>query len=86
MILVMSNSATAEDTKDPATDLIKVELFQSYPWKYLFIKPYIEAVVNDFNVTAPRYEPFDNMLRSDIMITLLHREKKRSTDNIPLFF
>ena len=50
----MSNSATAEDTNDPVTDLIKVELFQSYPLKYLFIKPYIEAVVNDFNVTAPR--------------------------------
>ena len=33
----------------------------------MFIKPYIEAVVNDFNVTAPRYDPFDNMLRSDIM-------------------
>jgi len=54
MILVMSSSATAEDTKDPASDLIKVGLFQSYPWKYLFINPYIEAVVNDFNVTAPR--------------------------------
>ena len=37
MIVVMSNSATAENTKDPATDLIRVELFQSYPWKYLFI-------------------------------------------------
>ena len=64
----MSNSATAEDTKDPATDLIKVGLFQSYPWKYLFINPYIEAVVSDFNVTAPRYELFDRMLRSDIKV------------------
>ena len=76
MMLVMSNSATAEDTKDPAVALINVGLFQLYPWKYLLIKPYIDAVVNDFNVTAPRYEPFDNMLRSDIMMTLLHREKK----------
>ena len=55
-----------EDTKEPATDLIKVGLFHSYPWKYLFIKPYIEAVVNDFKATAPRNEPFDRMLRSDI--------------------
>ena len=67
MILVMSSSATAENKREPATDLIRVELFQSYPWKYLFIKPYIEAVVNDFNVTAPRYDPFDKMLRSDII-------------------
>ena len=66
MILVISNSATAEDTKDPATDLARVGFFQLYPWKYLFIKPYIEAVVNDFNVTAPRYEPFESKERSDI--------------------
>ena len=64
----------AEETRDPAIDLIKVELFHSYPWKYLLIKPYIDAVVNDFNVTAPRYAPFDRMLRSDIV---LYRVKKR---------
>ena len=64
----MSNSAMVEETKDPAVALISVGLFHSYPWKYLLIKAYIEAVVNDFNVTAPRYEPFDNMLRSDIML------------------
>ena len=51
MILVMSNLAIAEETKDPATDLIRVGLFHSYPWKYLLINPYIDAVVNDFNVT-----------------------------------
>jgi len=28
MILVMSSSATAEDTKDPATDLARVGFFQ----------------------------------------------------------
>ena len=54
MILVMSNSATAEETKDPATDLIKVGLFKFSPWKYWFIKPYIEAVVNDFNSSKAR--------------------------------
>jgi len=63
----MNSSTTAEETKDPAIDLIKVELFQSYPWKYLFIKPYIEAVVSDFNVTAPRYELFDRMLREILL-------------------
>ena len=57
-----------EDTKEPASDLNKVGLFHSYPWKHLFINPYIEAVVNDFNATAQRYEPFDRMLRSDIKV------------------
>ena len=69
----MSSSAMVEDTKEPASDLIKVGLFHSYPWKYLFINPYIEAVVNDFHATALRYEPFDRMLRSDI---ILYHEKK----------
>ena len=44
----------AEETNEPATDLARVGLFHSCPWKYLLINPYIDAVVNDFNVTAPR--------------------------------
>jgi len=84
MILVISNSAMAEETKDPATDLIRVELLKSYPWKYLLINPYIDAVVNDFNITAPRYEPFDRILRSD-MYYVFYIMRKKGNVNMTYF-
>ena len=84
MILVISNSATAEETKDPAVALINVGLLQLYPWKYLFINAYIETVVNDFNVTAPRYEPFDRMLRSD-MYYVFYIVRKKGNDCVVYF-